>query len=407
MDGVKVPRRVKKAPRLTRRPQILNVVDLFCGAGGLSEGFRQAGFHVLAGQDNSEAAAATFSATHKEARFIGGPIQKVRAEALLKAARVKPGQIDVIIGGPPCQGYSVNNHQRSKDDPRAGLFREYLRIVEALRPRWLVMENVTGITSIANGAIVHQIKRAITQLGYRVQMQVLRAEEFGVPQERRRVFFVATNTQAPILFPEPTHGPGLPPFTTVWDAISDLPPLRNGGNHGPGSYSKPPQNDYQRQMRGSQTIVRNHAAPRLSAVNEERMRHIPPGGSWRDIPFELLPAGMKRAKRSDHTKRYGRPRKTDLACTVLTKCDVHWGAYIHPVQNRAFSVREAARLQSFADVFVFEGSLTEQYVQVGNAVPPLVGRSVAEALLLAHWYGKRGIVPVKCAPEQPELFIAV
>lgn len=113
------------------------------------------------------------------------------------------------------------------------------------------------------------------------------------------------------------------------------------------------------------------------------MRHIPPGGSWRDIPVELLPPGMRKAKRSDHTKRYGRPRKTDLSCTILTKCDVHWGAYIHPVQDRAITVREAARLQSFPDFFEFMGSRTNQYVQVGNAVPPLLGRRIAEAILLA------------------------
>lgn len=113
------------------------------------------------------------------------------------------------------------------------------------------------------------------------------------------------------------------------------------------------------------------------------MRHIPPGGSWRDIPIELLPEGMKKAKRSDHTKRYGRPRKNDLSCTVLTKCDVHWGAYIHPEQDRAFTVREAARLQGFPDFFNFQGNRTEQYVQVGNAVPPILGRKVAEALIRA------------------------
>jgi DNA (cytosine-5)-methyltransferase 1 len=360
------------------------VIDLFCGAGGLSEGFRQAGYHVLAGQDFDEQAGKTFAATHPEATFIGGPIQSVTPQQLLKAAGKKKGEIDVIVGGPPCQGYSVYNHQRGDRDPRAGLFREYLRIVEGIQPRWLVMENVTGITSIAGGGIVDEIKREMSKLGYRVEMQVLKAEEFGVPQERRRVFFIATRTGAPVLFPKPTHGPGLEPFVTVWDAISDLPVLENGDDKNTGiEYPVAPQNGYQALLRGNRLVPFNHSAPRLAKINEERMRHIPPGGSWRDIPHHLLPDGMKRAKRSDHTKRYGRPKKTDLACTILTKCDVHWGAYIHPVQDRALTVREAARLQSFPDFFEFQGSRTEQYVQVGNAVPPLLGRRVAEALLRA------------------------
>ena len=115
-------------------------------------------------------------------------------------------------------------------------------------------------------------------------------------------------------------------------------------------------------------------------MNLARLAHIPQGGSWRDIPFDLLPEGMKKAKRSDHTKRYGRPRPDQLACTILTKCDIHWGAYIHPFQNRAFTVREAARLQSFPDHFEFFGSVTDQFVQVGNAVPPLLGRAIANQI---------------------------
>lgn len=385
--------------------QSLTAIDLFCGAGGLSEGFRQAGFHVLAGQDFDDQAGATFAATHPEAKFIGGPIQDVTPQQLLKAAGKKRGEIDVIVGGPPCQGYSVYNHQRGANDPRAGLFREYLRIVKGIQPRWLVMENVTGIASIAGGGVVREIFDGMKSLGYRVEMKVLRAEEFGVPQERRRVFFIATRTDAPILFPEPTHGEGLLPFVTVWDAISDLPKLENGDKTGPRAYAKKPQNAYQALLRGACTVVQNHSASRLSRINEERMRHIPPGGSWRDIPFDLLPAGMKQAKRSDHTKRYGRPKKTDLACTILTKCDVHWGAYIHPVQDRSLTVREAARLQSFPDFFTFHGSSTEQYVQVGNAVPPLLGRCVAESLLLAD---RAAAAPAKRAVRsREELAIAV
>lgn len=254
----------------------LTAIDLFCGAGGLSEGFRQAGFHVLAGQDFDNAAGATFAATHPEAKFLGGPIQDITAQTLLKAAGLRAGQVDVLVGGPPCQGYSVYNHQRGESDPRAGLFREYLRIVEGVRPRWLVMENVTGITSIAGGSIVREIEDGMSKLGYRVQMRTLKAEEFGVPQERRRIFFIATREKSPILFPQPTHGPGLSNLITIWDAISDLPPVENGSEDIVLKYASAPKNPYQRMLRGAQKIVQNHVAPRLAGVNEARMRHIPP-----------------------------------------------------------------------------------------------------------------------------------
>lgn len=382
-----------------------NVLDLFCGAGGLSEGFRQAGFEVLAGQDFNDCAGATFMATHPGAQFIGGPIQDVTAEDLLKAAGRKRGEIDVIVGGPPCQGYSVYNHQRGVSDPRAGLFREYLRIVEGVLPRWLVMENVSGLSSIADGAVIREIEAGMNALGYQVKWKNLKAEEYGIPQERRRIVFIANRTGAPILHPQATHGPGLKPFVTIWDAISDLPVLENGDSGGADRYASPPATDYQRELRKGASRVRNHSASRLAEINIQRMKHIPAGGSWRDIPFDLLPAGMKKAKRSDHTKRYGRPRKSDLSCTILTKCDVHWGAYIHPTQDRALTVREAARLQAFPDSFEFLGSRTDQYVQVGNAVPPLLGKHIAEALLHAD----RMVAVSKTQPAKAceELAIAV
>ncbi|GLP89558.1 hypothetical protein GCM10007868_06330 [Gluconobacter frateurii] len=242
------------------------------------------------------------------------------------------------------------------------------------------MENVSGITSVAKGAIVEEIYREMEKLGYRVDMQVLKAEEYGVPQARRRMIFIATNTTHPIKFPKPTHGIGLLPYVTVWDAISDLPILENGETADGHSYRSKPENSFQKTLREDACRVENHSAPRLSSINIQRMEHIPEGGSWRDIPFELLPAGMKKAKRSDHTKRYGRPKKEDLSCTILTKCDIHWGAYIHPEQNRSFTVREAARLQSFPDKFIFQGNRTEQFIQVGNAVPPLLGRAIAKKI---------------------------
>ena len=366
-------------------------IDLFCGAGGLSEGFHQAGFHVIAGNDIDPFAAETFSASHAHAQFLPGAIEEIGACDFLKAGALTKGELDCLIGGPPCQAFSVYNHQRGMHDERSGLFYEYLRIVEGLKPKWVVMENVTGITSAGNGQAVEGIRSGLAQLGYRVQTRILRAEEYGVPQERRRIFFLGNRLDLPISWPKPTHGPGLLPFVTVWDAIGDLPALENGEDPGtPIPYSFAPATDYQVALRGNSLEVTNHAAPRLAPINLERMKHIPEGGSWRDIPFELLPPGMKRARRCDHTKRYGRLRKDGLSSTILTKCDLHWGAYIHPEQDRVLTVREAARLQSFPDWFVFAGPRTEQYVQVGNAVPPLLGLKVAETILHASLTGRYG-----------------
>lgn len=355
----------------------LTAIDLFCGAGGLSIGFERAGFRILAGNDINSVAGQTFQRNHKDAAFIAEPVQDVEVSHLLSSTGLKAGELTCLIGGPPCQGFSVYNHQRGMHDARSHLFKEYLRIVKGLRPQWIVMENVTGILSIDGGKVVEQIKDGLAELGYAVEWRVLKAEEYGVAQERRRIVFIGTRTGQQIAFPEPTHGAGKKPFVTVRDAIADLPRLENGGKFlGP---------------RGS---ILNHASPKLSDINLQRMKHIPQGGSWRDIPVDLLPEGMKKAKRSDHTKRYGRMKWDGLACTILTKCDIHWGAYIHPEQDRAISVREAARLQSFADDFVFEGSMTDQFVQVGNSVPPLLAQRVAESLIQSMTTAELGTAPL-------------
>lgn len=357
-------------------------IDLFCGAGGLSEGFRQAGFHILAGNDIDPFAVETFAATHSEAKVLDCPIQDVSARDLLDVADLKKGELDCLIGGPPCQGFSVYNHQRGMHDKRSGLFREYLRIVDGLLPKWVVMENVTGITSAGNGQAVESILSGLANLGYTVETRILRAEDHGVPQERRRIFFLGNRVGLPNRWPAPTHGPGLKPFVTVWDAIEDLPPLTNGEvPDQPVHYPTVPKSKYQLYLRANATQVANHVAPRLAPVNLKRMEYIPEGGSWRDVPVDLLPAGMRRARRCDHTKRYGRLRKDGLSSTILTKCDLHWGAYIHPEQDRVLTVREAARLQSFPDWSQFAGPRTEQYVQVGNAVPPLLAKQVGQALV--------------------------
>lgn len=367
----------------------LTAIDLFCGAGGLSQGFMEAGFEILAGNDFDSNAAKTFKLNHPSSRFYDGPIQDISTDAMLEAAGLSSGELDVLIGGPPCQAFSVYNHRRGMHDKRSGLFREYLRMVEGLMPRMVVMENVTGITSVAEGRAVDEIYRSMEKLGFHVEHRVLRAEEFGVPQERRRIFFIGVRDGKRLEWPEPTHflerdlfslQSEHKLFVTVADAISDLPELNIKDGVEEAEYDAEPESEYQELMRRRSKVLYNHVAPHLADINLQRLKHIPQGGSWRDIPVELLPAGMKRAKRSDHTKRYGRLHPKGLASTILTKCDLHWGAFIHPTQERSLTVREAARFQSFPDRFRFTGSRVEQFRQVGNAVPPLLAKAVASSV---------------------------
>lgn len=366
------------------------LIDLFAGAGGMSEGFEQAGFTALAANDFDTHSANTFRLNHPHVNFIDGAIESISNEQFLGAAGIECGELDVLIGGPPCQAFSVYNHQRGMHDERSGLFREYLRIVEGLLPKFVVMENVTGITSVADGVAVQEIYSALGTLGYHVEHRILKAEEFGVPQERRRIFFVGALAQNQIVWPEPIcqqstavnelWSEKLPSCVSVWDAIGDLPELAIMQGEEEAEYAGTPIGEFQKQMRKGTGKLFNHVAPYLAPINLERLKHIPQGGSWRDIPTSLLPAGMKLAKRSDHTKRYGRLRPDGLASTILTKCDIHWGAFIHPTQERGLTVREAARLQSFPDKIRFTGPRSEQFRQVGNAVPPLLAKAIAESL---------------------------
>ena len=224
-------------------------IDLFCGAGGLSEGLRQAGFEILAGNDINQYAAETFSRTHPDSRFLKGSIYDISATDFLNATGLNKGELYCLAGGPPCQGYSVYNHQRGMHDDRSHLFKEYLRIIEGLMPRWIIMENVTGIMSAGEGEAFQAVLAGIRGLGYNVQAKTLRAEDYGVPQERRRVVFIGNCIGAPIVWPRKSHGHGLKPFNTVRDAIFDLPRLLNGEERQISNYAADPSCDYQRELR--------------------------------------------------------------------------------------------------------------------------------------------------------------
>ena len=384
------------------------VGDLFAGAGGLAIGFHAAGFSPLFFNEIDETASHTFALNFPQATGFTCPIEDLTAERLRDRTSLASAELDMMVGGPPCQGFSINAPLRKGDDPRNHLFRHYIRLVlEGIRPKFVLLENVPGLVSLDHGKTLHAVKLAFERAGYQVIFAILNAAHYGVPQERWRLFFLGTRVPGvPLSFPEPTHyslqranfsggsdltfsyavgkqrqrslfGPALLPPVTVREAINDLPPIESGAGERGMEYISPPFGIYQCEMREGSKRLLNHECAGASPINFERIRHVRPGGSWRDIPHELLPKGMQRARRSDHTKRYGRIDPDAPSCTIMTKCDPHWGTVFHYEQDRIISVREAARLQSFPDRFAFTGSKVEQYRQVGNAVPPKLAQAIA------------------------------
>ncbi|TXT21303.1 MAG: hypothetical protein FD134_2722 [Gallionellaceae bacterium] len=382
--------------------KLLKSVDFFSGAGGLSCGLRMAGFESLLGSDIHPVYADTFALNHPGTRVVTKDIRELGEQDMLDLTGLKPGELDLIAGGPPCQGFSINAPIRSLDDQRNHLFKDYLRIAGFLRPKAIVIENVPGLVSLGRGTVVEAIYKHLSQMSYTVGHRILFAGHYGAPQMRFRTIFIALRDGGKVEFPEPTHNAqAVANFTgakelcmkvaplfaqhlekqaTVWDAISDLPELATGEALHDVDYPSAPQSALQSLLRAGSTKIYNHTCAKLGKANLERLKHIPQGGSWRDIPHELLPAGLKRARRSDHTKRYGRLHPDALCSTILTKCDPHWGSFFHPTQDRALSVREAARIQTFPDRYVFTGTLTEQFEQVGNAVPPLMAKAIGEKI---------------------------
>ncbi|MBF1264665.1 MAG: DNA cytosine methyltransferase [Neisseria sicca] len=384
---------------------MLKMIDLFSGAGGLSEGLRQAGFHSLYANEVIKTYSETYARNHPDTLVDQRDIRSVDAKSIRQKLKLEQGDLDLLAGGPPCQGFSINAPIRSNDDSRNHLFREFIRFVDEFQPKAVLIENVPGLVSFENGMTLQAILDELTNHGYHADVRILYAPHYGVPQTRWRTIIIGMKYQKDIqaAFPQPEYDAplrvnftsrfdgrniigfpqknNLQPHISVKDALSDLPVLNNGES---GleckNYRSLPQNRFQYLMREFSNGVFNHEAPRLSKINLERLKYIPAGGNWTNIPDNLLPKGMQRARKSDHTKRYGRVNPDGLASTILTKCDPHWGAYFHYDQDRVFSVREAARIQTFPDHFIFTGSKAEQYEQVGNAVPPFLAAAIGHSL---------------------------
>lgn len=379
----------------------LSTIDLFCGAGGITQGFHQAGYHCLYANDLMPEAIDTFRHNHPTTRAECTPIEEVNAATLRRSLGLRKGDLDVLAGGPPCQGFSINAPSRFLSDPRNSLFKHYARFVDEFAPKAFVFENVPGLLSMTDGAVFEKVLQVFNELGYQLSVKILFGPHYGIPQERWRLILLGS-TFGEIAHPPPTHfakgranfrggssltmplnatdAQRLAPAVTVGDAIRDLPRLNMGEGAEEAGYTTDATSLYALRLRNPDGVTFNHVAAKLSKQNIERMQHVPPGGSWRDIPHALLPRGMQRARKSDHTKRYGRLSFDGFSGTVLTKCDPHWGTVFLPDQDRTLSVREAARLQSFPDSYRFLGSRVSQYVQVGNAVPVMMAMAIAKAV---------------------------
>lgn len=337
----------------------LNVLDLFCGAGGLSYGFESAGFDILVGIDNDAKALETFELNHKGSKSICGDITQITFEEHIKPL-LDGKRIDVIIGGPPCQGMSLSG-PRKFDDPRNKLYLSYIRLVKEIQPKAFVIENVPGLVGLFGGQIKDSIIEKFTEMGYHIEYRILCSADYGVPQSRKRVVFVGTKVGE---FEYPTINPNV---VTCSMALSDLPALEDELGEEVSEYAIPPQNYYQQLMRKNSGVVLNHVAASHSDKVKKIIALVPDGGNYKNLPDEY------RDSRNFHVA-WTRFASNKPAPTIDTGHRHHF----HYKYNRVPTVRECARLQSFPDDFKFLGNKTQQFRQVGNAVPPLMAQAIAE-----------------------------
>ena len=346
-------------------------VDLFAGAGGLTLGAKLAGVEVLQSVENDPSAVETYRHNHPEIDLFDESVR--RYKSLPKTSR---GDVRVLFGGAPCQGFSTSNQRtRSASNRNNWLFSEFLRVADLWKPEWVVFENVKGIAETAKGVFLERIISAIEQRGYTVTHAFLQASDFGVPQRRTRLFIIGSKSGIKVRPPRKNRQPA----PTVWDAISDLPALKNGASVCRVPYRREPQSDYQRSMRNGHPDSSNNLVSRNLDYVLRRYRHIPQGGNWEDIPGRLMRNYAD--KENCHTGIYKRLREDEISVVIG---NFRKNMLIHPRQHRGLSVREAARLQSFPDTYEFKGSIGFQQQQVGNAVPPLLVKAVFRSLMRSH-----------------------
>jgi DNA (cytosine-5)-methyltransferase 1 len=375
-------------------------IDMFCGCGGISAGLRDIGVRVIAGADIEPHYICTFRHNFPDAETITEDLSLLDPKRLMRRLGIKPGELDILSGGPPCQGFSKNVPRKNRflDLPNNLLVLTFIKYVEALQPKLVLMENVAEMKNGFGQTYTQEIVSRLEGDGYRVSYEVLNAADYGVPQRRRRAFFIARKARSPLDFPTPTHirsakdSSSLLPWgedwkhVSVWDAIGDLPSVSHDDCRTTFSYACEPFSDYQRNMRRDRKLVTNHTPRTLADTQYQRLASLNPGQGLKDLPDRLRP-------KSGYSGAYGRLTKTMIAPTI-TRWVFHPGSgrFGHPEDIRVITIREAARLQGFTDDFEFTGTYTQQAGQVGNAVPPLLIQKLAGSILRQAGYGEgRGL----------------
>lgn len=343
------------------------VIDLFAGVGGMSLGFEMSGFDVLLANEYDKSIAEAYIANHKNTKMIIGDITFLDLKKTFGSYR---GKVDVVIGGPPCQGFSQKGQRKTIHDERNFLFKYYVSVVELVKPKYFVMENVPNLLTAEGGYFRKEIEELFNYMGYSLQCGVLNASDYGVPQNRRRAVIIGKlGGNAPSL-PIPQNK-----VVTIWDAISDLAYLESGEGADEQKYKMPAESEYEKLLRKDSYILFNHVATKHSPLALERLALIPPNAGREVLPKEHL-------TKSIYSGTWTRMRKNEISVTITTRFDTpSSGKFTHPFLNRAITVREAARIQSFPDTFRFIGNKGSQMKQVGNAVPPLLATAIAEVIM--------------------------
>jgi len=354
----------------------MKVLDVFCGVGGLSWGFKEVGWDVVAGIDSWDEAVKVFKRVHPTAKVLQRDVTELSDRDVEKELK----GVDVVVGGPPCQAFSTSG-KRALDDVRALLVKEFVRFVKVLRPEAFAFENVKGFTSFAKGTLFEELMEEFLKMGYHVDAAVLDAANFSAPQRRERLIVVGSLTKR-IALPKGNYV-RRGTYWTFREATSDLPPLEAGRKAT--RYVSPPQNELQRFYRANVRKLTLHESPKYSKKLLELMRYVPEGKSAHDPDvFKQIPPEYRPT--SGYKNTYKRIRWDEPAPTITRNFCVPSSANcIHPEQNRALTPREAARVQTFPDDYPFKGTRSDVRLMIGNAVPPLL--SLGLALRIAGYYG--------------------